>query len=87
MNYPACSLGALNKDATARICILNKNVPSMLGKNTGLMADLNINIRDMTNTSKGDYAATLLDVDGDVDEAQLREALDIEGITRVRVIK
>ena len=87
VNYPACSLGALNKDATARICILNKNVPSMLGKITGLMADLNINIRDMTNTSKGDYAATLLDVDGDVDEAQLREALDIEGITRVRVIK
>ena len=87
VNYPACSLGALNKYATARICILNKNVPSMLGKITGLMADLNINIRDMTNTSKGDYAATLLDVDGDVDEAQLREALDIEGITRVRVIK
>ena len=87
VNYPACSLGALNKDATARICILNKNVPSMLGKITGIMADLNINIRDMTNTSKGDYAATLLDVDGDVDEAQLREALDIEGITRVRVIK
>ena len=64
-----------------------KNIPAMLGKITGLMADMNINIRDLTNTSKGDYAATLLDIEGAVDEAELRSALDIEGIIRVRVIK
>ena len=59
----------------------------MLGKITGLMADMNINIRDLSNTSKGDYAVTLLDIEGAVDEAELRNALDIEGIIRVRVIK
>ena len=86
VNFPACSLGELNDDAT-RVCILNKNIPAMLGKITGLMADLNINIRDLTNTSKGDYAVTLLDIDGNVDETEVRDALNIEGIIRVRVIK
>lgn len=86
VNFPACSLGDIHPDAT-RVCILNKNIPAMLGKITGLMADMNINIRDLTNTSKGDYAVTLLDIEGSVDEAELRSALDMEGIIRVRVIK
>ena len=86
VNFPACSLGDMQPDAT-RVCILNKNIPAMLGKITGLMADMNINIRDLTNTSKGDYAVTLLDIEGSVDEAELRSALDMEGIIRVRVIK
>ena len=86
VNFPACSLGDLQPDAT-RVCILNKNIPAMLGKITGLIADMNINIRDLSNTSKGDYAVTLLDIEGAVDEAELRNALDIEGIIRVRVIK
>lgn len=87
VNFPTCSMGELNKEAQARICILNKNIPSMLGRITGIMADLNINIRDLTNKSKGEYAYTMMDIDGAVTEAELRDALKIDGIIRVRVIK
>lgn len=87
VNYPACSMGELNPEAHARVCILNKNIPSMLGKITGILAELNVNIRDLTNKSKGDYAVTLIDVDADVSEEEFRKALDIEGIIKIRIIR
>lgn len=87
VNFPNCSMGELNKDAYERICILNKNIPSMLGKITGILSELNVNIRDLTNKSKGEFAVTLIDVDSSVGEEKLRSALDIDGIIRIRVIQ
>ncbi|MEG0663115.1 MAG: 3-phosphoglycerate dehydrogenase family protein, partial [Anaerovoracaceae bacterium] len=71
VNFPACSMGKISEDAKGRICILHKNIPAMLGKITGIMADLNINIRDLTNKSKGDFAYTLMDIDTNISEADL----------------
>ena len=87
VNFPACSMGELNPEAHARVCILNKNIPSMLGKITGILAELNVNIRDLTNKSKGDYAVTLIDIDSEISEAEFRKALDIEGIIKIRIIR
>lgn len=70
-----------------RIAILNKNVPAILGKVTGILADMNINISDLNNRSKGDLAYTLIDVDSDVDEAELKKALGVNGIISARVIR
>lgn len=84
VNFPNCTMGICNY--AARICILNKNIPSMLGKVTGILADMNINISDLSNRSKGDYACTLIDVDSPVDEDVLKKALQVEGIISVRVI-
>jgi D-3-phosphoglycerate dehydrogenase len=88
VNFPNCSLGV--STATARICVLNKNIPAMLGKITGLLADMNINIADLNNRSKGELAYTMVDVDSPVDEAELRKALKTnglsDGIISVRVL-
>jgi D-3-phosphoglycerate dehydrogenase len=88
VNFPNCSLGVCA--ATARICVLNKNIPAMLGKITGILADMNINIADLNNRSKGELAYTMVDVDSEVDEAELRTALKTnglsDGIISVRVI-
>ena len=86
VNFPNCSMGPLNPEALARVCILNKNIPSMLGKITGILADLNVNIRDLTNKSKGDYACTIMDIDGDIDQKTFYDALNIEGIIKIRFI-
>lgn len=59
----------------------------MLGKITGIMSDLNVNIRDLTNKSKGDFAVTLMDIDAEVTEEQFKSALDIDGIIRIRIIR
>lgn len=89
VNYPNCSLGELDPDANARIAILNRNVPSILGKITGILADLEINIRNMTNTSKGEYACTLIDIDGDenVSAEEFLHTMDFDGIVSIRILK
>ncbi len=84
VNFPNCSLGICT--SKNRIAVLNKNVPAMLGKITGTLADMNINISDLNNRSKGDLAYTLVDVDSEVDEAELKKALPLNGIIAVRVI-
>jgi D-3-phosphoglycerate dehydrogenase len=84
VNFPSCTLGI--GTSQARICVLNKNVPAMLGKITGILADMNINISDLNNRSKGDLAYTMIDVDSEVDEAELKKALKVNGIISVRVI-
>ncbi len=87
VNYPACSLGDLDSEAFARICILNKNIPSMLSEITSAMSKLEINIRNMTNKSKGDFAVTLLDIDSKITEEELKALLNISGIIKIRVLK
>ncbi|MEL7654785.1 MAG: phosphoglycerate dehydrogenase [Bacillota bacterium] len=84
VNFPNCTLGI--STSMKRIAVLNKNVPAMLGKITGILADMNINISDLNNRSKGDLAYTLIDIDSDVDEAELKKALNVNGIIAVRVI-
>ena len=84
VNYPDCSAGQLATES--RVCILNKNIPSMLGQITGKFADMKININNLTNKSKGDYAYTLVDVDDKVKEEDIRKALDFEGIISLRVL-
>lgn len=84
VNFPNCSLGICT--TTARIAVLNKNIPAMLGKITNVLAERNINISDLLNRSKGDLAYTLIDIDSQVDEEELKKALNFKGIVAVRVI-
>ncbi len=83
-NFPSCSLGICT--TVARLVVLNKNIPSMLGRITGALADMNVNISDLINRSKGDYAVTMVDLDSKLDEQQLKKALNFEGIVGIRVI-
>jgi D-3-phosphoglycerate dehydrogenase len=85
VNYPKCNMGT--PTALARVCILNKNIPSMLQWITGALAGKNINICDLLNRSKGEYAYTLVDIDSHIEEHELTSALKAnEGIISVRVI-
>lgn len=69
-----------------RVCVIHKNIPNMLTKITGLISDDGINIENLLNKSRGDYAYTMLDIDG-ADVASLEQEINaIEGVIRVRVI-
>jgi D-3-phosphoglycerate dehydrogenase len=86
VNFPKCDMGA--PTALARVCILNKNIPSMLQWITGTLGERDINICDLLNRSKGEYAYTLVDVDSQVDEEELKRILKgNDGIISVRVIR
>jgi len=84
VNFPTCHPG--HKEAKSRICILNKNIHSMLGKLTGVFADRQINIVNLINKSKGENAYTVIDIDEEVDQNEISRTLDFEGIISVRVI-
>ncbi len=69
-----------------RVCVIHKNIPNMITKITGLVSDDGINIENLLNKSKGDYAYTMLDI-GAADVAVLeKEINNIEGVIRVRII-
>ena len=86
VNYPTCSMGPFdNASAVCRVCIINKNIPAMLSKITGIISD--VNISDMINKSRGNYAYTMIDVDSEVDSGELIKRLKFDGIVAVRIIK
>ena len=85
VNFPNCDMGLPTK--AGRVCILHKNVPNMLTRFTGVFAQDNVNISDMVNRSRNDYAYTMLDVDSPVTEEFVQDLEVIEGVIRVRVIK
>ncbi len=84
VNFPNCDMGA--KGEYGRITILHRNVPNMLGQFTGIFAKDNINIEDMTNKSKGQYAYTMIDVSSEITDAVVADLNAIEDVLRVRVI-
>jgi len=85
VNYPACSMGPCTKPG--RVTILHKNIPNSIGQFTSALAADNINISDMINRSKGEYAYTMLDLDEPTPPAVAEHLAKIDSVFRVRVIR
>ena len=85
VNYPNTQLGVCQTQG--RIAILHRNIPNMLTRFTGAFAKDNINITEMSNKTKGDYAYAIFDVDSVITEESVQHITDIEGVLKVRVIK
>ena len=85
VNYPNCDLGVCTK--AGRITILHKNIPNSLSQFTTTMAKENINISDLVNRSRGEYAYTMLDLDTKPSEHAVEALKQINGVLRVRVIR
>lgn len=69
-----------------RVCVIHKNIPNMLTAITGIFAGDNINIENLLNKSRGDYAYTMLDICGADISAVAEKIGAIDGVIRVRVI-
>jgi D-3-phosphoglycerate dehydrogenase / 2-oxoglutarate reductase len=78
VNYPEAVLPRLA--GTTRLAIANRNVPNMVGQISTALAAERINIADLLNKSRGEYAYTLIDADGEVSEALLARMRAIEGV-------
>ena len=84
VNMPAVELGAVNG---TRICVIHRNVPTMISQITGAITAENVNIDNMVNKSRKAYAYTAIDTDGDVTDAVIAAISAVDGVLRVRVIK
>lgn len=85
VNYPNCDMGVCT--CAGRIAIMHKNVANMITKFTATFGDLGINISNMMNKSKGDFAYTMLDVETEITDDMVKKIEGIDGVIRVRVIK
>ncbi len=85
VNYPACNMGVCSN--VGRIAVLHKNIANMITQFTAAFGEADINISDMTNKSRGEYAYTLMDIAAAADEKILARLNSIEGVFRVRVVK
>ena len=85
VNYPDCNAGACVD--VGRVTINHKNIPNMISQFTKALGDAGVNISNMTNKSKGDFAYTMIDVSTPISSEVTKALKNIQGVYRVRVIK
>jgi D-3-phosphoglycerate dehydrogenase len=72
---------------STRLAIANSNVPNMVGQISTCLASANLNIADLLNKSRGEYAYTLIDTDGSVVGADIvKKIRGIEGVLAARIV-
>src|SRR5580704_12163924 len=84
VNYPEAVLPRVPN--TTRLAIANCNVPNMVGQISTCLAAHGINIADLLNKSRGEYAFTLIDADGVVSEQLLAKLRAIDGVLSARIL-
>ncbi|SHI55589.1 phosphoglycerate dehydrogenase [Parasporobacterium paucivorans] len=85
VNYPNCDLGDTNNEE--RILINHLNKPNMISQFSAVFAKENINISDMINKSKGEYAYSVFDLDSSTYPSLLEQIAAVEGVKRTRTIR
>ena len=85
VNYPSCD-GGTCIDA-GRLTINHKNIPNMISQFTKVLGDAGVNIANMINKSKGDFAYTMIDVTTPISKEVAQALKAIEEVYRVRIIK
>ncbi len=84
VNYPEIVMPRTAN--TTRIVVANSNVPNMVGQISTCLATARINIADLLNKSRGEYAYTLMDTDGAVGEDILQQIRGIDGVLSARIV-
>ncbi len=83
VNYPNCEMPP---SGAQRITVAHRNIPNMLGQISTTLADAGVNIVDLINKSRGDFAYTILDLETAANDAIVSKIKSIEGVLKVRVI-
>jgi D-3-phosphoglycerate dehydrogenase len=83
VNYPAVSIP---HTGAARICLAHLNIANMLSQITGIVSGAGINIENLSNGSKGNYAYTIVEIGVTVPDEIIPKLNAIEGMIKVRVI-
>ena len=77
----------LERSGVMRRCIIHKNIPAMLANITTLLATDGVNVENLSNKSKGDYAYTLVDLGSKVGQTVINDVTHLPNVIRVRVIE
>lgn len=83
VNYPACSMP---RTTPYRLLVLHKNVANVLAQITGTVGAEGVNIAHLSNQSKGNYAATMIDADEKIPQSAVEKIKKLDGVIKVRTI-
>ncbi|MCR4348053.1 MAG: 3-phosphoglycerate dehydrogenase family protein [Sulfuricaulis sp.] len=83
VNYPDVVMA---RETKHRLVVANANVPNMLGLISETLGNSKLNIHDMVNRSRGDYAYTVVDLDSPVTEDVRQKIAGINGVLMARII-
>lgn len=83
VNLPCCEMAW---HAPFRLTIIHKNIPTMIGQITHIIANEQINITDMINKSKGEWAYTIIDTDTMITRQNIENIEEIKDVIKVRVL-
>jgi D-3-phosphoglycerate dehydrogenase / 2-oxoglutarate reductase len=83
VNLPTLSL---ERKGAARLAVVNRNLPDMVGQMSRALGQRGVNIVHMVNESRGELAYTLLDVETPIDAAAAETIAGIDGVLRSRVL-
>ena len=84
VNFPNVTM---ERTGNVRITILHQNIPNMLSKILAIVSAQELNVENLTNKSKKDYAYTIVDLNGEVSTNFANLLADIHGVIRVRVFR
>ena len=84
VNFPTI---VMPKNADCRLCVLHKNVPNVVNSITSAISAVGLNIANMQNASKRDWAYTMIDIDGDVADDIVEKISALPEVVRARLIK
>ncbi len=85
VNYPKCDLGICTK--ASRVTICHRNIPNMIGQFASAVAAEGINVADMVDKSRNDYAYAILDIDAPATDSLVAKLQSLDGVIKVRVVK
>jgi len=85
VNFPEAVLP--RQPGSQRIAIANSNVPNMVGQISTCLASAGLNIAELLNRSRGEYAFTLIDAEGEADAALIARLRAIEGVLSARLVQ
>lgn len=83
VNFPATEM-AWSGDA--RLCVIHRNSPGMLSSITAVLSAEKINVENLSNKSRGEYAYTMVDIGTKVSEQELTAIREIDGVLRLRCL-
>lgn len=84
VNYPNCDMGTCK--TAGRVAVCHKNVPAVISKITSVMGNEGINIEEMANKSRGEYAYSMLDISEPASDNVIDKLSAIDGVIKVRVV-
>jgi D-3-phosphoglycerate dehydrogenase len=85
VNFPEAVLPPVL--GSQRIAIANSNVPNMVGQISTCLAGAGLNISELVNRSRGEYAYTLIDAEGAADDALIQRLRAIDGVLSARLVR